>query len=102
MYKTKRAPIHRRGALQCALCARWVKSKIDPSHQNWDLDFFYWDFQELNPAIRCNLLLFKEKSKRISAPIGAMASVFRRRFPKQKTFSEEKKKKLSAFAPLRD
>jgi len=35
-------------------------------------------FQEPFPAIRSNLLLFKEKSKRISASIGARASVSRR------------------------
>ena len=34
--------------------------------------------KELNPAIRSNLLLFKRKSKKISASIGAMASVFKR------------------------
>jgi hypothetical protein len=34
-------------------------------------------YKELFPAIRFNLLLFKEKSKRISASIGARAPVFR-------------------------
>ncbi len=37
-------------------------------------------FLGANPAIRYNLLLFKEKSKRISTSIGAMAVVFIRRF----------------------
>ncbi|WP_035652465.1 hypothetical protein [Flavobacterium sp. ASV13] len=39
---------------------------------------FWIVYKELFPAIRSNLLLFKEKSKRISASIGAMGAVFRR------------------------
>jgi hypothetical protein len=37
-------------------------------------------FLEANPAIRYNLLLFKEKSKRIFTSIGARAIVFIRIF----------------------
>jgi hypothetical protein len=37
-------------------------------------------FSGANPAIRSNLLLFKEKSKRISTSIGARALIFIRMF----------------------
>jgi len=40
---------------------------------------FYDKNKELNPAIRFNLLLFKEKSKRISTTIGARAEDSRRK-----------------------
>jgi len=55
-------------------------------------------YQELNPAIRSNLLLFKEKSKRISTSIGARAAVFKKR----SGIKLQNKLKLSAFATLRD
>ena len=58
--------------------------------------------QELNPAIRFNLLLFKEKSKRISTIIGARAAVARRRFGRKEEEKQSKNKtlRLCAFARL--
>ena len=57
--------------------------------------------QELFPAIRSNLLLFKEKSKRISTAIGAREEVFRRSL-KIKEKKNARKQKLSGFVSLRE
>jgi len=46
-----------------------------------------WNNQELFPAMHCNLLLFKEKSKRIFVSIGARAAVFRRKFQEKEDFA---------------
>jgi hypothetical protein len=59
-------------------------------------------FQELFPAMRSNLLLFKEKSKRISAPIGARAPAFRGKFERKEHILEGEKGKLGVSAPFRD
>jgi|GEM_PF-4310589 len=60
-----------------------------------NLEFHHCSFavdKELNPAIRCNLLLFKEKSRRISAPIGAMDAVSGEAFREMEDFGEMKKR----------
>ncbi|WP_426483766.1 hypothetical protein [Flavobacterium sp. 2] len=62
-------------------------------------------YKELFPAIRFNLLLFKEKSKRISASIGAMGAVFRRNPEEEERIPvkmEPEKGRLCVFATLRD
>ncbi len=55
-----------------------AEALFDAAFGIWSLKLKYGIYWELNPAIRSNLLLFKGKSKRISAPIGSMASVFKR------------------------
>jgi hypothetical protein len=59
-------------------------------------------FQELFPAIRSNLLLFKEKSKRISATIGARAPAFGGKFERKEHIWEGEKEKLVVSAPFPD
>jgi len=61
----------------------------------WNLEFKKWNFnkyKELFPAIRFNLFGANPAPKRISAPIGARAPVFRIGY----------REKLCAFAPLRE
>ncbi|OMQ09398.1 hypothetical protein BXU01_17355 [[Flexibacter] sp. ATCC 35103] len=64
------------------------------------MEFSFKD-QELFPAIRFNLLLFKGKSKRISTTIGARRAAFKRTFEIKRN-KNASKSKLSAFASLRD
>ena len=80
-----------RDALQCIFCIMYKYKvsivRLSEGEAFLAAAFGIWDFKKLefsiykepDPAIRFKLLLFKEKSKRISASIGARAPFFIRK-----------------------
>ncbi|UWY30281.1 hypothetical protein N4T20_10150 [Flavobacterium sp. TR2] len=79
-------PFFCRDALQCVLCSTYIRAVFE-------IRFF----QELFPAMRCNLFGPNPGPKRISAPIGAKNAVSGEAFGEMEDF--EIMKKLLKKAP---